>query len=204
MENITVYGTKKTRAFRVLWLLEEMNTPYQMVAVDPHKGDHLKSDYLDINPFGKVPAVKCGDFVLAESGAIMTYLADKFSLGQFIPQINTPERGLYYQWMFFGMSELDAHLWNYVRHAKQYPSEVRSPVAADMAKKEFSQNLKVLGTHFKEENFILGKNFSAADIMISGNLSWAKALEIDLEFKELYTYLERVKSRPAYLRVMKL
>jgi len=74
---IKLYGGARSRASIVKWYLEELQTPYEFQLLDMSVGEHLQPDFLLINPFGKVPAIADGDFIVWESGAILLYLADK-------------------------------------------------------------------------------------------------------------------------------
>jgi glutathione S-transferase len=75
---LKLYGGARSRASIVQWYLEELEVPYEFVKLDMQAGEHLKPEYLAINPVGKVPAIVDGDFQLWESGAILLYLADKY------------------------------------------------------------------------------------------------------------------------------
>jgi glutathione S-transferase len=81
---IKLYGGTFSRASIVHWYLEELEIPYEFVKLDMKAGEHLKPEFLAINPMGKVPAIADGDFILWESGAILLYLADKYSKKLFL------------------------------------------------------------------------------------------------------------------------
>lgn len=75
---LKLYGGARSRASIVQWYLEELGVPYEFVMLDLQTGEHLKPEYLAINPVGKVPAIADGDFQLWESGAIfMKQLAER-------------------------------------------------------------------------------------------------------------------------------
>ena len=78
MPNLTLYHIAPSRSSIVLWMLEEVGTPYEIKLLKMSDGDNLKPDYLAINPMGKVPSLKHGDTVITEVAAICTYLADEF------------------------------------------------------------------------------------------------------------------------------
>ncbi|MDZ4662997.1 MAG: glutathione S-transferase family protein [Pseudomonadota bacterium] len=199
---LKIFGSNRTRALRCYWLLEEMGVPYESIPVDLAKRENQSTKFIELNPYGKVPVMLDGDFMLAESGAILTYLSEKHSTGKLIPHPGTWERGKYNQWMFFAMSEMDAYLWTINRHASLYPEEKRSPQAIEMAKGEFSKSLEAVHQTLAQHQFILGAEFTTADILVGAVLAWAKALKIDLEYARLDEYVANLKNRPAFKKAL--
>src|SRR5438093_4770864 len=99
---ITVHHLNNSRSQRVLWLLEELGLPYQI--------EHYQRDaetmlapptLLKVHPLGKSPVVTDGDVTVAESGAIVEYLVERYSNGRLSPPAGTPERRRYSYWMHF-------------------------------------------------------------------------------------------------------
>src|SRR3954469_24799734 len=95
------------RHVRPVWLMEELEAPYQLKLMDVEKSEETAPEYLAINPFGRVPALEDGAFRLCESGAICTYLADKH--GKLIPRAGTPERAKHDQWMYVAVTMVEPH-----------------------------------------------------------------------------------------------
>jgi len=89
---LKLYGSLFSRASIIKWYLEELNVPYEFVNLDMKAGEHLKPDFLAINPIGKVPAIVDGELKLWESGAILLYLAQKYSQvsSHFVQHFKTP------------------------------------------------------------------------------------------------------------------
>ncbi len=203
MKNILkIYGSTRSRALRCYWLLEEIGVPYESVPVDLAKLEHQTTKFTELNPYGKVPVMLEGDYMLAESSAILTYLSEKHSTGKMIPHAGTWERGKYYQWISFAMTEMDTYLWTIARHTGTYPIEKRWPQAIELAKVEFSKSLKPVFETLNQQKFILGAEFSTADIVLGSVLSWAKALKIDLEYSRLDEYITELKNRPAFKKAL--
>ena len=96
-----LYWAPETRSLRIIWLLEEIDCPYERIAVDIKNGPQIDSAFLAINPLGKVPVLVDGEAVVSESGAIAAYLADRFPLASLAPAISDPRRGQYLKWLFF-------------------------------------------------------------------------------------------------------
>lgn len=181
-------------------MLEELGVQYEIVPVDLRKGEQRTPDFLKINPMGAVPALKDGDTMLFESGAIVAYLADKFPEKKFAPAFNTAERAKYYQWLAFAMATLDNPIVNYYFHTDMYPPEKRSPAIADAGKQSFFKSAKVLSEQLNGSEYLVGNQFSAADILVGSNLIFAKALRLLEEFPLLQTYVKRLTDRPAFQR----
>ena len=100
--NLTVWGAPHYRTSRVLWMLEELGVPYRHKGVDVRQGTPEDiAELTALNPRAKIPALQDGSLVLAESAAILTYLADNYSGGTFIPQPRTPARATHDMWMFY-------------------------------------------------------------------------------------------------------
>src|ERR1700709_686775 len=96
-----LYWAPRTRSFSALWVREETGKPYERVLTDISIGAQKTPEYLAINPMGKVPALKDGDVTIAESAAIIAYIAELFPAAKLAPEIGHPQRGKYLQWMFF-------------------------------------------------------------------------------------------------------
>src|SRR4051812_46138318 len=102
---LKLFYVPRTRSTRPRWLLEELGVPFELVRLTPP--DTRKPEHLAINPLGHVPVLQDGDFTLFESAAIALYLGEKFPEKKFLPPSGSRERGEVYQWLFFGMTELE-------------------------------------------------------------------------------------------------
>ena len=157
---ITIYSFPNTRGTRITWLLEEMDLDYQLALVDLTKGGNRSPDFLSINPAGKVPAMVDGDLLMMESGAIVTYLADKYSAGRLIPAAATTLRGRYEQWAYFSVCELEQGLWSIGKHKFALPEPQRVDTMLATAAWEFQQALSLLSSGLADNDYILGEHLS--------------------------------------------
>lgn len=198
---ITLYGLFPTRAIRALWALEEAEAEYTFVPVNLAKGEHKSREYLKINPGGKVPALQDGDFILLESGAICTYIGEKFPKNNLVPKAGTKDRALYDQWSFFALTELEQPLWTITKHSYVLPKDLRIPEIMKVAEREFGQAAGVLDLGLGDKPFILGDHFTLADVLLGQTLFWAHGSKVPLGSDRLEAYVVRLKSRPAFLRV---
>ncbi|MEZ5593108.1 MAG: glutathione S-transferase family protein [Gammaproteobacteria bacterium] len=194
---LIVYGTPRTRASRITWMLEEIGASYDYRPVALDKGEGRQPPYLALNPTGKVPTLVDGDLVLGESAAIVTYLGDKYTLSNLVPRTGGAARAKYNQWCYFCLSELEQPLWTRAKHTFALPENKRVAAIKDTALWEFAQAAKVLAQQLDRTDYVLGAEFSAADILIGHTLSWARGAKIELGQDSLQAYADRVLSRPA-------
>ena len=197
---ITLYGCPNTRSSRVSWMLEELNLPYEYSFVDFSKGGSQAPEFLAVTPAGKVPVLTDDDLLLTESAAIINYLGDKYGNGDLIPKAGTAQRGLYDQWCHFAMSELEQPLWTIGKHKFALPSEHRVKEIFPTAAWEFQKALGLFSKGLGESPYILGDNFSAADILLTQTLFWAISFKQEIPQTNLQEYIERLRNRPALLK----
>ena len=195
-----LYHAAQTRSVRPRWLLEEIGAPYTLVRLDMSKGEHKSPEYMKIHPHGAVPALVDGDLTLFESAAICAYLADKFPEKHMAPAVGTPARGLYYQWMFYTMATLEPPVIEVVLHTVMLPEAQRSAAAAEAGRTKFAQVAQVLEQALAGKSFILGDQFSVADVMIGSTLGWAQMMGILSGHPVLEAYVARLATRPAFQR----
>ena len=196
--NLTFYTNPMSRGRFVRWMLEECGADYETVAVA--FGAAMKDDaYLAINPMGKVPALQCGDTVVTETVAIIMHLADLFPDAQLVPPVATPERGAYYRWMIF------------LQHF-EYAMMDRFFAVPDSAERrksigygDFDRALATLRQTLMGKDYLVGEQFSAADLFCCSMLGWgyrrAKILPPDEVFQ---SYMQRMTTRPAFSRAAAL
>lgn len=96
-----LYWCPRSRSFSALWLMEEVGQPYERALIDITTGAQKTSEFLAINPMGKVPALKDGDATVAEASAICAYVAERYPEAKLAPPVGDPRRAKYLQWLFF-------------------------------------------------------------------------------------------------------
>lgn len=195
-----LYYAPQSRAVRPRWLLEEIGAPYTLVRLDMSKNEHKAPDYMKIHPHGAVPALVDGDVAMFESAAICAYLADKFADKRLAPPVGSPARALYYQWMIYSMATLEPPVLQVFMHAAMLPEAERSAAAAEEGRAKFAEVARVLTRALEGRSFMLGDQFSAADVMIGSTLVWAQMLGLLGEHPVLADYVGRLLSRPAFQR----
>jgi glutathione S-transferase len=201
---LKLYYSPMSRAVRPRWVLEEIGTPYELVRIDLSKNEQKRPEYLKINPNGAVPALEDGDLRLFESAAICQYLADKFPEARLAPPIGTPARGLYYQWIHYAMSGLEPPAVTIFAHTMQRPEAERIPRLVDEARTQLAAALRVIEGALVGRDYLLGRDFSAADVMIGSTLRWCAMMGLlGADLPATTAYLERLAARPAQQRASK-
>src|SRR6185503_1477104 len=138
---IKVYGIPRSRAARVLWMLEELQVPYELVPVS-FIGDCRKPEYLKINPNGHIPALQDGDLTLFESLAINLYLARKYDKGLWPKTVEGEAKA--YQWSIWAMTELEEPLLAVLMNRAFLPENQRDAKKAADGAERFKTPLNVL------------------------------------------------------------
>ena len=194
---LKLYHSRQSRSVRPRWLLEELGVPYELVTLDMQKGEHKTPAYMKVHPHGAVPALVDGDLQLFESAAICAYLADKFPEKRLAPPPGTAARGLYYQWMVYAIATLEPPVIDVFMQTVMLPEAERKPAVVEAARKTFADVASVLEQALGTRPFLLGDQFTAADVMIGSTLGWAQMLGLLEGRKTLQQYVQRLSERPA-------
>jgi glutathione S-transferase len=190
-----LYGFGPTRSLRALWGLRELDAEFEFVPVNLLKGEHKSPEFLRLNPAGKVPVLVDGDLVIAESAAIVLYLADKYRDKGLLPA-RLDARAHVYRWTLFAVTELEQPLWRITKHRVVYPEEKRLPADIALAREDFLAMAAILDAHLKGRRFIVGDSVTVADCVSAYLVDWANELHLIDDFAELCAYLERMYARP--------
>ncbi len=195
-----LYYCPMTRATRPRWLLEEVGSPYDLVRVDLGKGEHKRPEYQRIHPHGRVPALVDGDVTVFESSAICLYLADKFPDKKLAPALGSPARGPYYQWMVYAIATAEPPVLKVFLNTVRRPEAERNAAEAEAGRAEFQEVAALLTRVLDGRPFLLGDQFTAADVMVGSIVGWARGLKLVENHPALKEYSRRLVERPAYKR----
>jgi len=190
---LTLYHASPSRSSIVHWMLEELGEPYKLEVLNLRAGDQRKPAYLAINPMGKVPTLKDGDVVVSEVAAICCYLADTYPKAKLAPPIGDKRRGDYLKWLFYGPSCLEPAM---IDKALNRPPAPRT--TAGWA--DYDTVIEVLRSAVGAREYLLGEQFTAADIIIGSGLRWGMLFKMFPDLPEFVTYVDRLKARPAMQR----
>jgi glutathione S-transferase len=192
---ITLYGISASRAFRPLWMLEELGLAYEHVKTN-FTGDNKQPDYLAINPNGRIPALVDGETVLFESMAINLYLAEKYDGGLW-PK-STEDRGRALQWSFWVMTEVEKPLLEVLFHSVILPEDQREAAVAAAATEQLAAPLRVLDAALAGRDQLVGDAFGVADLNVASVLAWAQMARFDFSATpNVSRWLSACTSRPA-------
>ena len=198
---IRLYGVPASRAFRCLWMLEELGVAYENVPVN-FVGDVRKPEFLALNPNGRIPVLDDDGCVLFESLAINLHLARKYDGGLWPKGQDDQSRAI--QWSFWAMTELEPPLMSVLLHRVLLPAEQRSAAKAAEGAQALPRPIAVLDGALASRETLLGGPFSVADLNVASVLSLgARFGAADLSSApNASAWLARCTARPAAKRAM--
>lgn len=196
---ITLFWCPRTRASRILWLLEEMNEPFEVRLIDIRKAEaRADPDFMAASPMGKLPALMdetaTGVVRMADSAAIGIYLADRYPAARLAPAADDPARGLYLYWMTFTPGVIEPAMaekfnqWKVSRATSGWGS--------------FEAMIDVLERGLERGDWLLGEQFSAADVLVGSSVYFMRQFGILPDSPVLAAYVEHCLARPAYERAL--
>ncbi len=189
-------GSRGSRVSRVLWMLEELGEPYEFVEIK------LRSpDAYALNPSGKVPMLVDGDLVVPDSAAICSYLACRHPEKGMGPRPGLAGRAAWDGWMHFALAELEAPLWNKLRHRMLLPQEMRADVGPAAAH-DFADEVRTLERRLDGRDYALDDRFTAVDVIVGDIGRWARAAKFEIASDPVNAYFDRLLTRPAHARAM--
>ena len=212
---ITVHHLNNSRSQRVLWLLEELELPYEIVKYERDPQTLLAPKSLEaIHPLGKSPVIVDGDATLAESGAILEYLVETHGKGRFVPPAGTPAYRDYRYFMHYAEGSLMPFLllkliFHRVKEAKvpffvrPIARKIADKVSGDFVDPNLRRHLAFLGAHLEKHRWFAGDELTAADIQMSYPVEGAVARAAGLgAAPALADFVKRCKDRPAFQRAL--
>lgn len=186
-------GAPGSRLTRVTWMLEELGDDYEVVPAKQHS--ELMYRY---NPSGKAPALADDDLILVDSAAIVFYLADKHG-EKGMGGTNAAERAAIASWLFFAQAELEAPLWNKLKHRMLLDEEERAEVGP-WTNAEFGREIETLEKRLGDGEFAMGDRFTCADVILGHCGQWARGAKFEIRSERVNAYFDRVLARPALAR----
>lgn len=200
--SLKIYGVARTRAFRALWIAEELGLAYDHVPVEIGEAGARTGEFLALNPNGRLPFIADGDFVLTESLAITLYLAKKYSHGVLYPAAREDEARAW-QWSFWALTEVDRGVNIWSLHAVRLPPPERDAALRDEALAVLAAPFKVLDAAVTRDAYLLGADFTVADLNVAAVIS--RAIDMDLpRWPHLKKWLLRCLERPAARKALTL
>ena len=192
---IKIYGTKQSRATRVIWAALELGLPHELIVVDRAAGAHKSPEFLKINPNGRIPALEDDGLVMFESLAMTLYLAKKAG-GPLAPK-DLKEDALMTMWT--------PHSVQVLYHRMLWPEDQRDETKALAAIETLRAPLAVLESHLAHHDYVVGDRFTVADINVAAVCAYARlAPELLKAAPHVEAYLNRIMERPHQLASRKV
>lgn len=190
-----LYWSPRSRSFTALWLMEEVGVAYERVLIDISTGAQRTLDFLAVNPMGKVPALQDGDATMAEAAAICAYVAERYPDARLAPALGDGHRAKYLYWLFFAPGCIEPAI------AQIATKMELNPVAAGWG--DAQRVFDVLEAALETGPWILGEQFTAADIAIGSGLNFAvRNFKMVPSRPAFDRYLDRCAARPAFQRAL--
>lgn len=202
--NLTLWGVGTSRTVRPHWALAELGLKYETYAIGPRTGETKTAEYTKLNPRQKVPLLQDGDFSIGESAAIVAYLSKTYGSpnNALIPD-DKQAYAKWLEWCFFIVTELDStSLYVMRRHSANALGPIYG-VAPDVVAKAgeyFREQLRHVEVALGDgRTFLMGEQFTSADILLTTCLEWAIAYGVGI-CDNAHPYLARIQQRPGYQR----
>lgn len=198
---IRLHHCHETRSMRTLWLLHELDVPFEVVTHGFDKSLRTP-DYLALNPAGRVPALEIDGRTLWESGAITEYLCERFPKAGLGRMTGDPERADWLIWLHFAetISQHTAALTQ--QHIVLYEDAMRSPVVMRIEAKRLEKCYAALEARLSGRDWLLDTGFSAADVGVGQALYMARHFARTDTFPALAAWYARASARPAFARAL--
>lgn len=200
-----LFWAPQTRSMTAVWALEESGLPYSRSLIDIRSGPERPEEFLQVNPMGKVPALRDGAAMLAEATAICAYVGDKTLNGgrgasaagatMLAPALDDPARGRYLHWLFFRAGCIEAAF------GQKLGGWEMDPLAAGWS--SYDKTMSVLEAAVSPGPWLLGERFTMADVAMGSSLWFGlNVLKVIEGYPAIDAYVERCTARPAFQRAM--
>jgi glutathione S-transferase len=199
---IRLYHAPLTRSVRIVWLLEELGIPYEL-----KKSEFVPptTPFSQDTPLGKFPVIQDGALTMFESGAILEYILETYGKGRLAPAPGSPLRGPFLQWVHFAEATLMPPVGQLAWSLMFTPESERIPAVIEHARKLASAAIEVLEKQLAGKNYLVGDEFSGADVMMGYSLQAAKWFGLLTErHPNVSAYLERLASRAALQKALEV
>jgi len=195
---LTLHHLNDSRSQRILWLLEELGTPYEIVRYQRDATTRLAPPELtQVHPLGKSPVITDGDITIAESAAIVDYLTRRYGNGAMMPASGSRDYEAYNEWLHYseGSAMLPLMLHLYVSRLKEAGAPLHPRIDSEIA-----NHLGYVDGALRGREFFVGSTLSGADVQMSFVGEMAKVFDKLAHYPNLAAWLSRMHARPAFQR----
>jgi glutathione S-transferase len=197
---LKVHHLNNSRSQRILWLLEELDAPYEIVHYKRMSPVPLAPPELkEVHPLGKSPVISDGTHTIAESGAIVEYVLDRYGNGRLRPAPGSDDHVRYIEWMHYaeGSAMLPLMMHLYAGYLGDGAAPLRPRIDSEIA-----NHLSYISNALRGRDYLVGNVLTGADIQMTFVLEAANSSGLLKDYPVLLAYLERMQSRPAYKRAI--
>lgn len=200
--SLIFYYSPQSTATPVHWSLEELGVPYEKVKIDLQAEQQKQPSFLKINPNGKVPVIVHDGVAIFESAAIQIYLGETFGVDKGLFPAPGPHRGEAMKWIVWCNVTLGDSVSRYMRNTSdRIPAEQRNAKAAEVAKGEITNLLRIFDEALHGRGYVLGDRFSLVDAHLASWFQYLQYFQIDLApYKNIKPWMARCTERPACKR----
>ena len=195
---LKVHFAPNSRAGRIIWLLEELNLPYQVNRMDFHPKDLKSDEHRSRHPLGRIPVLDDGDVRIYESGAIVEYVLERHKNGNLKPDVSSNTYPNYLQWFHYCEGMVMPPINTIVVQTILLPEDRRDETVLNQAKKLLSKSLEPVNKELEGKEYLIG-SFSAADIMLGHACFMSNRLGcVSEEMLNMKRYVDNISKRPAF------
>lgn len=191
-----------SRAGRIVWLLEELELPYELNRMDFHPKDLKSDEHRARHPLGRVPVLDDGDVSIFESGAIVEYVLERHKNGGLKPAVDSPQFPEYLQWFHYCEGMIMPPMNTIVVQTILLPPDRRDETVLAQAQRLLTRALAPVEAALEGREYLIG-DFSAADIMLGHSMYMSNLTgSVTGEMTNIKAYIERIEQRPAFQKAM--
>lgn len=212
MPAIVLHHLNNSRSQRIIWLLEELEIPYEIKFYERQKTMLAPEELKAVHPLGKSPVLTDGDLTLAESGLIIEYLVEKYGNGKFMPTSESLKLRCKY-WLHYSEGSLQPNLilkliFDKIEStrmpffAKPIAKKIVNTTRSSFINPQLKLHLEYLEAELGENEWFVGNQLSAADFQLSFPLEGAASKGLLEDKPRLKAFVQRVHSMPAYRRAL--
>ncbi|MCZ6502036.1 MAG: glutathione S-transferase family protein [Gammaproteobacteria bacterium] len=195
---LKLHHAPNSRAGRIVWLLEELELPYELNKMKFHPSDLKSDEHRGRHPLGRVPVLEDGDVMLYESGAITEYIIERHANGALKPNVDDPMYPEYLQWFHYCEGMVMPPVNTIVVQTILLPPERRNEEALGQAQRLLTKAVVPIDKALEGRDYLIG-DFSAADVMLGHACYMSRRLGcVGDDLTNLQAYLDRVEARPAF------
>ena len=195
---LKVHFAPNSRAGRIIWILEELNLPYEVNRMDFHPKDLKSDEHRSRHPLGRIPVLDDGDVRIYESGAIVEYILERHKNGNLKPEVNSEKYPEYLQWFHYCEGMVMPSINTIIVQTLLLSEDRRDENVLNQAKRLLFKSLEPVNQSLAEREYLIG-DFSAADIMLGHACFMSNRLGcVNEEMLNMKRYVENINKRPAF------